>query len=140
MHFDLRRRTESVVCLKNPTIRVHLTNIVRGHESFGHAGRSAQVLIVIDLHRDVAVVGGHHASVIDPLADVTNLFLISYSEPFFIIPFTLFHKVYRWEWELQRKRTMLSVENNKKADAKSVLFGKNSKRKTGKPKAFSNAK
>ena len=74
VHLNLRRRLEIAVGLNHIALSIHLADILRGHEALGHAGRGAKELIVIQLYGNVSVVGGNHVSVVDPPADVTDLF------------------------------------------------------------------
>src|SRR5699024_470858 len=56
------------------TLCVYLTDILRCHESFGHTCGGAEELIVIELYGNISVVCSHHVAVVDPSADVANLF------------------------------------------------------------------
>ena len=74
VHLDLGRGFESRIRLDHFTFCVYLTDILRCHESFGHTCGGAEELIVIELYGNVSVVCSHHIAVVDPSADVANLF------------------------------------------------------------------
>ena len=74
MHLDLRGRLESAVRLNHISLGIHLTDILGSHKALGHPGGRTKILVVIQLHGNIAIVSRHHIPVVDPFTDITYLF------------------------------------------------------------------
>ena len=74
VHLDLRGRLKAFVSLENVALCIDLAYVFRGHEALADAGRVAEKFVFVQFGLDFAVVGSDHASVVDSLADLTDLF------------------------------------------------------------------
>ena len=85
MHFDFAGGLERTVCFKHLSLLIDLADVIGSHEALAYARGCAKKLVVGNFNRDVAVVCGNHASVINSFTDFANLFFD------FVLVYHMFH-------------------------------------------------